>query len=261
MNIQKSNFKFTKPLTPLNLNLVTGIALHHMAHPTWTELDVHNAHLKNKWLGIGYNYFVDFDGTVIEGRGFNQGAGVEGLNSTIISVGFRGNYHSTPNVVSNFTMPDKQFNSGVELIYWIKSRLPKTVEVDGHNKWNNTSCPGKFFPLEEFKKGKLRGGNTMNWEQKAVEFVEAFQEKTGLKVDGQAGSETFKALEKVFVLTVQEPIKPSSDDWKLEGLTGLYKTGLLNDFEGWAAKKDDPAPIWMVAAILNRIYQDLKGGK
>jgi N-acetylmuramoyl-L-alanine amidase len=50
-------------------------------------------------------------------------------------------------------------------------------------------------------------------------------------------------------------------DWKLEGLTGLCTAGLLNDFEGWAAKKDEPAPIWMVTTILNRIYQNLKEEK
>lgn len=134
-----------QPLQRLNLQNVDSIALHHMA----SDLDVkgiERVHINQGWRAIGYNFWVAFDGTVYEGRGFNLGAGVEGYNGHIISIGFQGDYHSRVK-----KMPDKQFNSGVEIINYVLSKVPSIKTIDGHKAFNATSCPGKYFPLEEMK--------------------------------------------------------------------------------------------------------------
>ena len=47
--------------------------------------------------------------------------------------------------------------------------------------------------------GRLKGGSTMDWEQKAVEFVKAFQKKFGLVTDGKAGEKTFATLNELLL--------------------------------------------------------------
>jgi hypothetical protein len=148
MEIRKGNFKFRGSLQPLDLQKVNSIALHHMDHLTANEYEVEKWHLQNStnsvpWLGFAYNYWIGFDGRIIEGRGLNQGAGVEGHNNHILSIGFQGNYN-----VSN-SMPKQQYDAGVWLIDYLKKLLNKDLVVDGHNRWNPTSCPGKYFPLSK----------------------------------------------------------------------------------------------------------------
>jgi major intracellular serine protease len=149
MEIKKANIKWRYPLTPLNLKKVTAIALHHMAHPTADIPTIHQWHLQRDngtWAGFGYNYWIDFEGNIYEGRGLNIGAGVAGKNSTVISIGFQGDYERV-----NKTMPDKQFEAGVWLINYLKNKIPSIKQVEGHKYWGGTVCPGRWFPLEEMK--------------------------------------------------------------------------------------------------------------
>lgn len=139
----------TQPLQPLTLPRVDSIALHHMA----SEGDVkaiEAAHIRQGWRAIGYNYWVDYDGTVYEGRGLHLGAGVTNENGHTISIGFRGDYHSKPKA-----MPDPQFNAGIDLILWLLKKVPK-AKVKGHKEFGGTVCPGRYFPLEEMKRLQRR---------------------------------------------------------------------------------------------------------
>lgn len=137
-------------LTPLTPSKVTGLALHHMA----TNADIktiERGHINQGWSAIGYNFWVAFDGTIYEGRGFNQGAGVDKQNSTVISIGFQGDYHNKP-----VSMPDEQFNAGIDIISYVKSKLPYIRKIGGHKDFMATACPGKYFPLDEMIGGKKR---------------------------------------------------------------------------------------------------------
>lgn len=153
MNIIQNNINWNGSLIPLNLKQVEGIALHHMDHPTWNFNDVHAFHRDTRgWLGIGYNYWIGFDGKIYEGRGLSQGAHVKGCNDKLIGIGFQGEYDGL-----NGSMPDAQFNAGVELIKWLKDQIPTARVVHGHNHWQSTACPGKHFPLVEMISLKKRG--------------------------------------------------------------------------------------------------------
>jgi hypothetical protein len=149
MIIQKKEFQWARPLKPLNLSKVTAIAIHHMEHLTAGMDEIHQWHLardNGTWKGFGYNFWVDFAGNVFECRGFNQGAGVTSMNSTVISVGFQGHYDKMKE------MPQAQYLAGCELINYLKSIVPSIKLVAGHRYWENKSCPGKYFPLEEMIK-------------------------------------------------------------------------------------------------------------
>ena len=144
MKIQKKEFEWARPLKPLDLSKVTGIALHHMAHVSAGMDEIHQWHLARGWKGFAYNYWIDYEGNVYECRGLNSGGGLlDPLNDVIISIGFQGDYDKTQ------TMPRKQFIAGCELIRYLRIKIPSISLVAGHKHWQATSCPGKYFPLEE----------------------------------------------------------------------------------------------------------------
>lgn len=149
-----------EPLQPLNLRRVDAIALHHMAHPTADIYEVQRWHLNQGWRAFGYNYWVGFDGTVYEGRGLNVGAGVANQNDHIISIGFQGNYQSGIGL-DVCAMPDAQFNAGVDMIKYIRSRVPSAGRIGGHRDFMATACPGDAFPLTEMQSLKKREVKTM----------------------------------------------------------------------------------------------------
>ena len=159
MNIKKiPNQIIKQPLQTLNLAKVDSIALHHMAHPTADVKTVEGCHITLGWRAFGYNFWVGFDGTVYEGRGFKLGAGVENQNGHIISIGFQGDYHS-----KDVKMPDAQFNAGIDIIKYVMEKVPSIKNIGGHGEFMATACPGKYFPLGEMKTLKKRGIDTMEY--------------------------------------------------------------------------------------------------
>lgn len=156
MEIIKPDLKFTKALTPLNLSKVDGIAIHHSEHETADIYEIHKWHLGNGWLGVGYNYFIDKQGRIFEGRGLNVGSHTGDNNSHLIGICFQGDYHNVKRV-----MPDVQYNAGVWLAKRIASILGRSVALEGHNYWRATMCPGQYFPLSELRELKYRGVEEM----------------------------------------------------------------------------------------------------
>jgi N-acetylmuramoyl-L-alanine amidase len=167
--IVKPDIKFAGQLDSLNLNAVDGIALHHMAHPTWTVEEVHEFHRDIKgWLGVGYNYWIGFDGTIYLGRGLNQAAGIKGHNEHLLHIGFQGDYEEGRSI-----MPDEQFNAGVWLINHLKKIVPTIRTVHGHKHWAATKCPGIHFPLIEMITVKYRGKVTIDRTSEAIDLLVA----------------------------------------------------------------------------------------
>ena len=48
------------------------------------------------------------------------------------------------------------------------------------------------------------------------------------------------------------------EEWKLEGLKYLHDNGLLQDYDGWLAKLNDPIPSWAAFLIFERIHKSMK---
>ena len=170
MNIVSSKswgMRVMSPLQQLNLARVDAIALHHMAHPTADIYEVERWHLNQGWRAFGYNYWVGFDGTVYEGRGYQHvGAGVANQNDRIISIGFQGNYQSgLAGIATSPNMPDAQFNAGVDIINWVMERVPSVKRIAGHRDFMATACPGDMFPLAEMVSRQKRGENAPEKEE------------------------------------------------------------------------------------------------
>ena len=144
MEIKKANLKLNGKLKTLYVSKVKYIMIHHTAHPTWDIYDTHNYHQKKGWVGIGYNFFINPDGTIFEGRGFNIGAGATGYNNNSIHVCFAGNFEKNE--------PSKtQIENGKALMKYLLKLVPKNAQIIGHKDIGSTACPGKYFPLGEFK--------------------------------------------------------------------------------------------------------------
>ena len=160
MEIKKiPNQIIRRSLIPLVLKNVDSIAFHHMAHETWDVKDIEKYHVfENGWDAIGYNYWIAFDGTIYEGRGFNKGAGVSGHNSHIISIGLQGDFEkSKPS--------DLQYKSAGELVSYLKNKVPSIKTIGCHKDWNATACPGKNFDIKKITAFKeLTTVNDIVWE-------------------------------------------------------------------------------------------------
>lgn len=147
--VEKPVLSFRNPLRPI-LEPIEKLLQHHMAQPSWDVYEVHNFH-RNRvhwlddttweyWDGIGYNYWIGFDGTIYETRGRQYGshAGAN-WNGRSIGVGYQGDF-------TNQQMTDQQVMSGA----WLNAKLiideGLTIEdIWGHRDVSNTACPGKFF--------------------------------------------------------------------------------------------------------------------
>lgn len=146
MEIKIADLKWKGKFRTLYLAQIKYIMIHHTAHPTWDIYDTHNYHqIERGWIGIGYNFFINPDGTVFEGRGLtNVGAGATGYNFNSLHVCFAGNFEKNEPTAT-------QIKNGKELLTYLLTIVPKNVEIIGHKDIGATACPGKYFPLEEFK--------------------------------------------------------------------------------------------------------------
>jgi N-acetyl-anhydromuramyl-L-alanine amidase AmpD len=132
-------------------NVPNKIILHHTKAKNCSIENIHNLHLQNGWMGIGYHYFVGKDGSIYIGRPENaQGAHCIGQNTRSIGICTEGDYVTE-------IMPLMQKNALVELCKDICNRY-QISEVGGHKEYCNTDCPGENYPIEEIRNlidGKL----------------------------------------------------------------------------------------------------------
>src|SRR5690625_2921516 len=159
---------FRGSLSRLNKSRITRLIMHHMAHETWDIYDVHNYHKGgNGWSGVGYNWWISFDGKIYEGRGWNQGAHASGYNTTSLGIGYQGDF-------TKQKMPDAQLQAGIELNNWLMAELGLSKNaIVGHRDVGNTTCPGPNFRMTELKNGAVSGtsGSSSSGKSSGVQWV------------------------------------------------------------------------------------------
>ncbi len=196
MNIIKTNLKFTVALTPLNLNLLDTIVLHHVEASHCSIEDIHRWHLEKGWAGCGYNYVIDKQGRIFEGRGMNIGAQCLNHNWHSIGISVEGCYNQE-------SMPEVQKQSVIELCKDLKQKYPQIKHVVGHKELNSTDCPGEKYPLQDIK-NKITNSSTVV----------------------KAPAQTLKRL-----LKLQKPMLYGEDIRAMQ--TILKRLGLLSKVDGW----------------------------
>lgn len=146
MNIIKPSLNF-RSLTSLPASRVNMIVIHHIAHPSWTVHDVHAFHRNtNGWAGIGYNWFVDKQGRVFEGRGYNQGAHAVEVNRHSYGIALQGNFE-------NERPTSEQWEATLKLTRKLMRETGvQAHRVVGHRDVGSTSCPGRNFDMDKFRR-------------------------------------------------------------------------------------------------------------
>ncbi|MFC1810638.1 N-acetylmuramoyl-L-alanine amidase [Patescibacteria group bacterium] len=169
------------------------IIIHHtgttrdLDNPAKAIRDIYYYHTIGKgWGDIGYNYIIDQNGNVYEGR--HGGEGVVGAhagpgNKGSIGIAILGNYDDkkmNPNVQKalEILLSEKTKLHGVDpmgVSYFRGQKLPNII---GHNSVMATSCPGsniiRFLPIIRRNVSQLNGNfdynNPKNQEIKEYDF-------------------------------------------------------------------------------------------
>ena len=163
------------------------IVLHHAEASACSAYNIHQWHLSNGWIGIGYHYYIRKDGSIFSGRPeWAVGSHAKGYNNRSIGVCFEGKYNKE-------IMPEAQIKAGKELVDYLKKKY-KTTNVQRHSDLMATDCPGKNFPFERITGVK---------ENLVLSFQQAVL-ADGIKLpkygaDGLYGEETAQAMKKCII--------------------------------------------------------------
>lgn len=177
MNIMDVGFKFNG-LNRWN-NEPKAIVAHHTEWDGASVEDIHICHRDEKgWAGIGYHYYIRFDGSIYKGRPDDaQGAHVKEFNHNSLGVAFEGNYDVRQE------MPQAQFNAWCDLKKYLINKYGN-MPIYGHNEVGNSACPGRYFSLDKIKYGgaaKDKGYVVTNYLPNAWEGYEAIDLEYVLK--------------------------------------------------------------------------------
>ena len=164
----------------------TMIVLHHSgASADQTVEQIHNYHIGKGWLGVGYNFLVDKNGVIYNGRGIEYvGAQCKGYNNKSIGICAIGNMDVDQ-------MPEAQKVSIIRLVKDIKAHYTTITKIVGHKELSATSCPGDKYPLEEIKDAKEQAASspTPAPTDQAYDF-KSLQKYIGSEQDNIPGPET-----------------------------------------------------------------------
>lgn len=145
--IIKTNLTFGEELQPLDP--IKKIIIHHTHNPSLDLESTHKLHKERfKWAGIGYNYLIERDGRVFEGRGLKVGAHAKGNNRDSIGIALVGNFDiDTPEHIQMKPLIDLC----IDFMYKYDIEVNKVIghrEIEGVTK----SCPGDLFDMDKFRK-------------------------------------------------------------------------------------------------------------
>lgn len=122
---------------------ITEIIIHCSATPEGVDYkaaDIDRWHRQKGWLGIGYHYVVDLDGTVETGRAEEQpGAHCYGHNMRSIGVCYIGGTDASGH--PRDTRTEKQRAALYRLCQDLLHRYPE-ARLHGHNEFAAKACPG-----------------------------------------------------------------------------------------------------------------------
>lgn len=148
MEIKEANLKFTETLK--KRKKTTEIILHCSATPegrNYTVETIHKMHLANKWAGIGYNFYIDLNGTIWKGRGEEYvGAHTTNHNSISIGICYCGGV-ATNGKTAKDTRNEKQKEALAWIVKELMAKYPSAT-VHGHYEFAAKACPS--FNVKEW---------------------------------------------------------------------------------------------------------------
>lgn len=141
--IPRATWDARAPRSRNNMRANAGVVLHHSAGPSSGQSvrAIQDFHMNTRrWADIAYNYLVNQNGEIFEGRGQGiQGAHCPGANST----------HHGVCVIGTNELSDK----AAEAVRWLWGHLGGG-ELKAHSDFYATACPGDV--IRAFAKGQPR---------------------------------------------------------------------------------------------------------
>lgn len=130
------------------------IIIHHALASSCTVYDVHQWHLNNGWLGIGYHYFIDKEGDIFKGREDHwHGAHCQGLNYRSLGVCLEGCYQDYADQTDT-EVPQTQLDAVTKLTQKLMKKYTILInKIQPHSAYSDKLCPGDFFPWQDFIRG------------------------------------------------------------------------------------------------------------
>lgn len=144
-------------MTPRLRGSISELIIHHTAGPAHQgPLEIDAEHRARGFAMIGYNYVIDYDGTVFAGRPLlDVPAAAYGRNATSVDVALTGNFQSDDH---GFTGPPTQPQIAAleALALFLHQQLPTITRTIGHRDvaplfYPNdqgdyaTACPGDLL--------------------------------------------------------------------------------------------------------------------
>ena len=227
-HIRDANLRFTN--TQNRGGVTSNIIIHHV-YGRGSVQDIHRWHQDRGWAGIGYHFYIDFDGSIWRGRDMRHvGAHTIGQNSTSIGIVVNGNHHR------NDRVSDAMFSALVWLIGYIRG-IYGNLPVRGHNEFANTNCPGQHFPMA------------------------AVSAATSASADaGREWVETNRPLTAYTVTTAQSPLNvrsaPSTDGRVLGTFPRGATVAASREANGWFYSTDGKISGWANGEFLRPVSGD-----
>ena len=116
---------------------IKRIVIHHTGSQATYEQLYNYWKLSDK--DTPYHYLIDYDGKMIKGRqDFYKGAHLKGKNTGSLGIALLGDY--------SYTNPDTNMLYHMDnLIWYLLSEYPEIKEVEPHNTYSETICPGLYI--------------------------------------------------------------------------------------------------------------------
>lgn len=113
-----------------------------------SKSDVERWHLSRGWNGIGYNFFVKFDGTIERGRNLhNYGAHTVGRSANKKSIGICIEGGMSEDGKPEDTLTPDQWRAIIEIFCSAKKHYPQ-IKLAAHNQFDKKPCP--CFDIREY---------------------------------------------------------------------------------------------------------------
>lgn len=139
-DIKKANLKFNATLS--KRKKTTEIIIHCSATKegvNFTVQSIHNMHLNRGFSGIGYNYYIDLNGVIWEGRP-EDCVGAHTTNHNSISVGICYCGGLDKNGKAKDTRTPNQLAAMIWLCRYLHKKYPNAT-FHGHKEFANKACP------------------------------------------------------------------------------------------------------------------------
>jgi hypothetical protein len=210
--------------------------------------NVEKIHLDNGWAGVGYNFMVDMDGKVYEGRGWDGvGSQCPGFNRSGVGVyvAVGGDQVPTPEALRSVVALRDEV---------VRRRGGAGVREMGHKDGIATSCPGTYlyrWVHDGMQVSGYTGGGGMTAPTPKPPAAPKPSTSSALVVDGKLGPNTIKRWQKVMG-TPQDGVisRPSTLVKAVQRRLNTKGAGLVVDGKGIGRNDDgDYGPTKTVKAL------------